>query len=367
MAITVRYDDAGLLGSLASRVGYGEGRAVLADREQAMVRNVRDYYQQQDRLALEARRLQQAVADQRRQSAARTPTARIERGPTPFSRSVEQARDEQRNEYQAPQVPARPGTGEIGGPQGTFTFGEDGQLTGQRRYIDPAGEEQVVELDEEQVRKQLGGFTGPGRTPPPVLPHVARKLQFLEGLNIPDDVRATLRVLAEDPSVDLESFAIRAENAARPYRPASRAQMASLNVQGIDREIRAAQEAVEQARRALQDAGVDPADPNFRPADLNPQVRDTTGSDFFNNYYETYGRRFNPYLWWNEEAGASRMDVETGGNRAALTAYTQYQQALNRMNELQQQRQAVIQQAGQGPQVAPNTELMDLLQGFFSE
>jgi len=300
MSITVRYGPEGAALGAAVQAGRGQDFWRRFQAEQGMVSDIRNYYNRQDALELEAQRLQQAA-----RSRGATPTsgtqARV--GRSPVGDSISQ---QFRMAGVSPEDQAR--------------------LNIAREYGGVGASRQILE-------NTMGPFSGAGSTP--MQSAKQAYLAAVQGdLGLDEDDLATLAPLLESEEVDLDDFqqTLRERRQLKQTADVNRRYELSMQDRQLANQQRALANEAERLQEELAEAGFDPMG---APTQFNPQVRDV-GDGLYGNVAETY---------W-------RGDVATGGNPAAMRKFTRLQQLQNQLRQLQQQREGLINQprGGAAPQ-----------------
>lgn len=294
MPIRVDYNLVGDLGHLAVESGKGQDFWRKFQAEQSLVNSMREHQIRQDALALE--QVRQNYAMQLRNQSVRSgsgPMVRSVAAQKPstrtgfdFSKFPNLNLDPQSQEQLSlamqmgdkemfreilsrgmqGRTPAPGGTGEIiAGPE-TFRV-EDDAVLGERRFIDPSGQEQVEEIPVER----RGGFVSATQPTQGVTPEVAQKHAFIQSLDVAPSIKQSLSVMASSPDVDMGELATKAnqmlseERIGKSQTQNVRIDAYDADIKDIDDRIRSLEKSVElYQRRSLTELL------RTRPAEMSP-------------------------------------------------------------------------------------------------
>lgn len=201
MAIVVRYGAEGAALDAAVQAGKGEDFWRRFQAEQGMVRDVRQYYAQQDAMRLEAKRLQMAADAQRRVTGSPIPaSARVMQSPmaTSIAERVQQQRQQMDQLRQTGVNPLMPQPAQVQGR----VIGSGGQGfelldTGQIRGIEmgPRDAEAAREQERQVAEEQVFG----GR-PEPEAPQITYLRQILQDPTLSEQQRREITALGGSAS-----------------------------------------------------------------------------------------------------------------------------------------------------------------------
>ena len=314
MAINIRYGPDGAALTAAVAGGQASYRERAVERDQAFLARAQQYRLDQERLAIESRRLQQAADAQRRMSGSATPsTAKYINNP--LATSVAQAK--------APQFsaqPASPGTGYV--QSGTERFSADGGVITGTRAGEPVTPEEL---------QRRGGFVETQSSKP-----MDSRQQYVQAVlsdtNLSPQQQSEIAALGNIPGLTESQLRTAIDGVRRRTGTGGAALdptfVARERIDSIDNEIRQAQRDLADAERAVQDAGFDPQGP---PSQLNPNVRPVGG-----NIYEAY-------------IGDSGTVSQGGATPDVFRAYSRADELRRQIQQLQAQRSGVLSGGGGAP------------------
>lgn len=299
MAITVRYGPSGAGLQAAVQAGEGQDFWRRYQAEQGMVQDIRNYYLQQDALALEAQKLQLAGEQARRKFS--TPTAGQTRvTQSPIGSSVV-ANLQQLN----------------------ISPDDQARLDLYKQY--------TGRVPEAEARRIFGAFGGTGRGSPLQTSKQAYLSAVAQDLDLDEGQAAALAALVQDESVNYDDF----QQTVREARQVSQNQAVqqryetSLQDRQLYNQQRLLQNEVERLQKEITEAGFDPG---AAPAQFNPQVRDTsgTGIEFIDDLTEGY----------------IHGTPISGGSPEMRDKHLRMVKLQNQLKALQQQREGLVQAPG---------------------
>jgi len=322
MPIAVRYGPQGPALQAAVQAGEGEDFWRRAQAEQQLVSGIRNYYQQQDANELQARRLQLAAQQARRQRATPTSGTRARRGRTPVTDSVSQA------------------------------FRDVGISPEDQARLNIANQYGGVQASRPILEEVMGPFGQRPRADPMQTAKQAYFQSIQEDLELDPSQEAALTQLIASPDIDLGEFR-RALSETRQLSQGKQREERyerSMRDRQLANQEREVQDEIEDLRERLVDQGVDPS---ISPSKLSGKPRETptTGSEWIDNVLEAYAYYGEPER----------------GQPQAVRSLARLKSLQNQLNKVRQQRAELTQVPSQQGGQSETAETEDITQKSTAE